>query len=41
VEVEVAEHLIPTEASAAETEGKQMVADVPVVETKIIVNIIY
>jgi hypothetical protein len=41
VEVEAAEHVIPTEASAAETEGKQMVAVVPTVETKTIANIIY
>jgi hypothetical protein len=40
VEVEVAEHVIPTEASAAETEGKQMVAVVPAVETKTVANII-
>jgi hypothetical protein len=41
VEVEVAEHVIPTEASTTETEGKQMVAAVPVVETKTVANIIY
>jgi hypothetical protein len=39
--VEVAEHEIPTKASAAEIEGKQMVAAVPAVETKTIANIIY
>jgi hypothetical protein len=33
VEVEVAEHVIPTKASAAEIEGKQMVAVVPALET--------
>jgi hypothetical protein len=32
VEVEVVEHVIPTEASAAEIEGKQMVAVVPAVQ---------
>jgi hypothetical protein len=37
----VVEHVIPTEASAAETAGKQMVAAVPAVETKIVANIIY
>jgi hypothetical protein len=41
VEVKVAEHVIPTEASAAEIEKKQMVAVVPAVETKTIANIIY
>jgi hypothetical protein len=41
VEVEAAEHVIPTEASAAETEGKQMVAAVPAVETKTVANITY
>lgn len=35
------EHVIPTEASAAEIEGKQMVAVVPAVETKTVANIIY
>jgi hypothetical protein len=40
VEVEVAEHVIPTEASAAKTEGKQMVVVVPAVETKTVANII-
>ena len=39
--MEVVEHVIPTEASVAETEGKQMVAVVPTVETKTIANIIY
>jgi hypothetical protein len=39
--VEVAEHVIPTEASAAEIEGKQMVAVVPALETKTIANTIY
>jgi hypothetical protein len=37
----VAEHVIPIEASAAETEAKQMVAAVPTVETKTVANIIY
>jgi hypothetical protein len=41
VEVEMAEHEIPTEASVAETEGKQMVVVVPAVETKTVENIIY
>jgi hypothetical protein len=41
VEVEVVEHVIPTEASAAKTEGKQMVAAMPTVETKTVANIIY
>jgi hypothetical protein len=36
----VAEHVIPTEASTAEIEGKQMVAAVPAVETKTVANII-
>jgi hypothetical protein len=40
VEVEVAEHIIPTEASAIEIEGKQMIAIVPALETKTIANII-
>jgi hypothetical protein len=39
--VEMADHVIPTEASAAEIEGKQMVAVVPAVETKTVANIIY
>jgi hypothetical protein len=39
--VEVAEHVIPTEASATETKGKQMVTAVPAVETKTVANIIY
>jgi hypothetical protein len=38
--VEVAEHVIPTEASVAETKGKQMVAAMPAVETKTVANII-
>jgi hypothetical protein len=37
----VAEHVIPTEASTAEIEGKQMVVVVPAVETKTIANLIY
>jgi hypothetical protein len=41
VEVEVAEHVIPTEASAVEIEGEQMVVVVTVVETKTVANIIY
>jgi hypothetical protein len=41
VEVEVAEHVIPTETSATEIEGKQMVAAVPALETKTVANIIY
>jgi hypothetical protein len=41
VEVEVAEHVIPTEASTAEIEGKQMVAVVAALETKTIANTIY
>jgi hypothetical protein len=40
VKVEVAEHVIPTEASAAEIEGKQMVVVVPALETKTVGNII-
>jgi hypothetical protein len=36
----VAEHIIPTEASATEIEGKQMVAIVPALKTKTIANII-
>jgi hypothetical protein len=36
----VAEHVIPTEASAAEIEGKQMVDAMPALETKTIANII-
>jgi hypothetical protein len=40
VEVEVAEHIIPTEASATEIEGKQMVAVVLALETKTVANII-
>jgi hypothetical protein len=39
--VEVAEHVIPIEASAAEIEGKQMVAVVPTLENKTVANIIY
>jgi hypothetical protein len=38
--VEVAEHVIPTEVSTAEIEGKQMVAAVPTLETKTVANII-
>jgi hypothetical protein len=38
--VEVADHVIPTEALVAETEEKQMVAAVPAVETKTVANII-
>jgi hypothetical protein len=37
----VAEHVIPTEASVAEIEEKQMIAAVPSLETKTIANIIY
>jgi hypothetical protein len=37
----VAEHVIPTEASAAEIEGKQMVAVVPTLETETVANTIY
>jgi hypothetical protein len=40
VEVEVVEHVIPTEASTTEIEGKQMVAAVPALETKAFANII-
>jgi hypothetical protein len=40
VEVEVAEHVIPTETSATEIEEKQMVVVVPAVETKTVANII-
>jgi hypothetical protein len=39
--VEVAEHVIPTEASAAEIEGKRMVVVVPALETKTIANTKY
>jgi hypothetical protein len=39
--MEVAEHVIPTEASVAEIEGKRMVAVVPALETKTVANIIY
>jgi hypothetical protein len=39
--VEVAEHVIPTEASTTEIEGKQMVAVVLALETKTVANIIY
>ena len=35
------EHVIPTEASTAEIKEKQMVVDVPAVETKTVANIIY
>jgi hypothetical protein len=41
VEVEVAKHVIPTEASMTKTEGKQMVAVVAAMETKTVANIIY
>jgi hypothetical protein len=41
VEVEVAEHVIATEASATEIEGKQMVVVVSAVKTKTVANIIY
>jgi hypothetical protein len=37
----VAEHVIPTKASAAEIKGKQMVAVVPALETKTVANTIY
>jgi hypothetical protein len=40
VEVDVAEHVISIEASAAEIEGKQMDAAVPALETKTVANII-
>jgi hypothetical protein len=40
MEVEVAEHVIPTEASTTEIEGKQMVAVVLALETKTVANII-
>jgi hypothetical protein len=40
VDVEVAEHVIPTEASVAEIEGKQMVDVVSALETKTVANII-
>jgi hypothetical protein len=36
----VAEHVIPTEASTTEIEGKQMVAAVSALETKTVANII-
>ena len=39
--MEVAEHVIPTEASATEIEGKRMVAAMPALETKTVANIIY
>jgi hypothetical protein len=39
--VEVAEHVIPTEASTAEIVGKQMIAVVPALETKTVANTIY
>jgi hypothetical protein len=41
VQVEVAEHVIPTEASTTEIEGKQIVVAVPALETKTVANIIY
>jgi hypothetical protein len=37
----VAEHVTPTEASATEIEGKQMVIVVPALETKTVANTIY
>jgi hypothetical protein len=37
----VAEHVITTEALTTEIEGKQMVAAVPALETKTVVNTIY
>jgi hypothetical protein len=39
--VEVVEHVIPTEASVAEIEGKQMVAAMSALETKTVANTIY
>jgi hypothetical protein len=38
---EVLEHVLPTEASVIEIEGKRKVAVVPALETKIVVNTIY
>jgi hypothetical protein len=37
----MAEHIILTEASATEIEGKRMVAIMPTLETKTIANTIY
>jgi hypothetical protein len=37
----VAEHVIPTEASTTEIEGKQMVVVVPALEIKTVANTIY
>jgi hypothetical protein len=37
----VSEHVIPTEASAAEIEGKRMVAVGPALKTKTVANTIY
>jgi hypothetical protein len=34
--VEVMEHVIPTEASTAKIEGKQMVADVPSLKPRLL-----
>jgi hypothetical protein len=39
--VEVAEHVILTETSTTEIEGKQMVAVVPALEIKTVAKIIY
>jgi hypothetical protein len=39
--VEVAEHVIPTEASTIEIEGKRIVDVVPALETKTVANRIY
>jgi hypothetical protein len=39
--MEVEEHVIPTEASTAEIEGKLMVVVVPTLENKIVANTIY
>jgi hypothetical protein len=37
----VSEHVIPTEASSTEIEGKRMVAAVLALETKIVTNKVY
>jgi hypothetical protein len=37
----VSEHVIPTEASTTEIEGKQMIAVVSTLETKTVANTIY
>jgi hypothetical protein len=37
----VSEHVIPTEASTTEIEGKQVVDVVPALETKTIANTLY